>query len=53
MRKNETNEKSADNHEQFERIVKQDVATTAASSPLSRRSFFGRVSASTAVAANV
>ena len=51
MRKNETNEKSADNHEQFERMFNQDVATTAASNPLSRRSFFGRVGASTAVAA--
>jgi hypothetical protein len=51
MRKNETNEKSEDDGEQCDRIVKQDVATTAASSPLSRRSFFSRVSASTAVAA--
>jgi hypothetical protein len=54
MRHNETNEKSVDNQEQFERERMrnaQDAATTATSNPLSRRSFFGRVSASTAVAA--
>jgi membrane-associated phospholipid phosphatase len=52
MRQNETNEKSADNQEQFERRRNaQDATATAASNSLSRRSFFGRVSASTAVAA--
>jgi hypothetical protein len=52
MRRNETNEKSADNQEKFERRrAAQDATATAASNALSRRSFFGRVSASTAVAA--
>lgn len=52
MRRNETNEKSGDHREQFKGMFNaQDSATPAASNPLSRRSFFGRVSASTAVAA--
>jgi hypothetical protein len=52
MKRNETNEKSEDNHEKSERMFNaQNVATAAASNPLSRRSFFGRVGASTAVAA--
>jgi hypothetical protein len=52
MRRNETNEKSGDNQEQLKRIINApDSATLAASNPLSRRSFFGRVGASTAVAA--
>ena len=51
MSKNDTNEKSANNHEQVERLSNQKVVTTAASNPLSRRSFFGCVGASTAVAA--
>jgi hypothetical protein len=52
MRRNETNEKSGDNQEQFKGMFDgQDSATPAASNSLSRRSFFGRVSASTAVAA--
>jgi hypothetical protein len=49
MRQNET--KSADNQEQRERMPHTQSAAAAASDPLSRRSFFGRVSASTAVAA--
>jgi hypothetical protein len=54
MGQNETNEKSADNQEQLERErtgSAQGAATPAAMNPLTRRSFFGRVSASTAVAA--
>src|ERR1700733_12307613 len=51
MSKNDTNEKSANNHEQVERLSNQKVVATAASNPLSRRSFFGCVGASTAVAA--
>jgi hypothetical protein len=52
MRQNETNEKSAANQEQFERRRNaQDATTTVRSNALSRRSFFGRVSASTAIAA--
>jgi hypothetical protein len=52
MKRNETNEKSEGNHEKAERMFNaQNMATAAASNPLSRRSFFGRVGASTAVAA--
>src|SRR5260221_713455 len=49
---NETSEKSEDNQQQFEpRRGAQDAAISATSNALSRRSFFGRVSVSTAVAA--
>jgi hypothetical protein len=51
MRKNEPNEKSAVSKEQSQCISNQDAATSTTSIPLSRRSFFGRVGASTAVAA--
>jgi hypothetical protein len=44
MRKNESSDKIDDNR-------KQDLATTTAPNPLSRRSFFGRVGASTVAAA--
>jgi hypothetical protein len=52
MRRDETNKKAGDDKEQFKGMFNaQDSAAPAASNPLSRRSFFGRVSASTAVAA--
>jgi hypothetical protein len=51
MKKNDTNE-NPHNQEQVEGVRNaQDAAASAASNPLSRRAFFGRVSASTAVAA--
>jgi hypothetical protein len=51
MKQNETHEKT-DHQGQIERVRNaQDAATTGSSNPLSRRSFFGRVSASTVVAA--
>jgi hypothetical protein len=50
MRTNDTNEKSEDNREQVKRVSgAQDLATTTVSNPLSRRSFFGRVTAATGV----
>jgi hypothetical protein len=50
MKRGETKQKPKDNHEKSERIFNaQDVATAAASDPLSRRSFFGRVTAATGV----
>ena len=52
MRTNDTYEKSEDSREQVTRAFgARDPATTPVSNPLSRRSFFGRVGASTAVAA--
>ena len=52
MKQNETNEKYTDNQGQIERMRNaQDAASTAESNPLSRRAFFGCVSASTVVAA--
>ena len=54
MKQNETNEKYTDNPGQIERERMrnaQDAASTAESNPLSRRAFFGCVSASTVVAA--
>ena len=54
MKQNETNEKYTDNQGQIERERvrnAQDAASTAESNPLSRRAFFGCVSASTVVAA--
>jgi len=54
MKQNETNEKYTDNQGQIERERMrnaQDAASTAESNPLSRRAFFGCVSASTVVAA--
>jgi len=51
MKKNEPNETSVGSNEKYKRISNQDAPITATSSPLSRRSFFGRVGASTAVAA--
>jgi hypothetical protein len=52
MKQNETNEKYTDNQGQVERVRNaQDAASTAESNPLSRRAFFGCVSASTVVAA--
>jgi hypothetical protein len=54
MKKNEPGEKSIGSNEQSQSISNQDAATSmtsTTSSPLSRRSFFGRVGASTAVAA--
>jgi hypothetical protein len=51
MRNNNTNQKPEKNQAHFPRIPKaEDMAATAASNPLTRRSFFGRLSASTAVA---
>jgi hypothetical protein len=50
MKRDETKQKSEDNHEKSKRIFNaQDVATAAAPDPLSRRSFFGRVTAATGV----
>jgi len=51
MKNNESNEPSAGSKEQSQRISNQDAPITTTSNPLSRRSFFGRVGASTAVAA--
>jgi hypothetical protein len=51
MRKDEPNEKSAGSKEQSQPTSNQNTATSTTSSPLSRRSFFGRIGASTAVAA--
>ncbi len=52
MRNNNTNQKPEDNQGHFPRIPNaEDMANTAASNPLTRRSFFGHLSASTAVAA--
>jgi hypothetical protein len=51
MRKDEPNEKSAGSKEQSQPTSNQNAATSTTSNPLSRRSFFGRVGASTAVAA--
>jgi hypothetical protein len=52
MKQNETNQKCSDIREQIERMRNPpDAASTAVSNPLSRRTFFGCVSASTAVAA--
>jgi hypothetical protein len=52
MSKNETNEKIQDSQKRFKRIPNaQNLTATGAPNPLSRRSFFSRVSASTAVAA--
>ena len=54
MKQNEMNEKYTDNQGQIERERMrnaQDAASTAESNPLSRRAFFGCVSASTVVAA--
>lgn len=51
MRTNETQEKSADSHDESRRLSNQEGVATAAFNPLSRRSFFGRMGASTAVAA--
>lgn len=52
MRTNDTYERSEDSREQVTRVFgARDPATTPVSKPLSRRSFFGRVGASTAVAA--
>lgn len=51
MRNNNSNQKPEKNQIHFPRIPKaEDMAATAASDPLTRRSFFGRLSASTAVA---
>ncbi len=52
MRNNNTNEKPEDNQGHFPRIPNaEEMATAAASTALTRRTFFGRLSASTAVAA--
>jgi hypothetical protein len=51
MKKNGTNEKSADSRDALARPSNPTGVITAASNPLSRRSFFGRVGASTALAA--
>ena len=52
MRKNETNKQSEDNQESSRRkFTPQNLASNSASSSVSRRSFLGRASASTAVAA--
>jgi hypothetical protein len=52
MRTNDRYEKSEDSREQVKCVFgARDPATTPLSNPLSRRSFFGRVGASTAVAA--
>lgn len=51
MRNKNTNQKREKNQGDFPLIPKpEDMAATAASNPLTRRSFFGRLSASTAVA---
>ena len=51
MRNKNTNQKPEKNQGHFPLIPKaEDMAATAASNPLTRRSFFGRLSASTAVA---
>ena len=53
MRKNKTKEQSEDTKDQLSgKSDAQDSATSSASNSLSRRSFLGRVSASTAVAAS-
>jgi len=50
MRTNDTYEKSEDNREQVRRVFgAQDLATTSVSNRLSRRSFFGSVTAATGV----
>jgi hypothetical protein len=50
MRTNDTSKKSEDNREQVKRVFDaQAVAATAVSNPVSRRSFFGRVTAATGV----
>ena len=51
MSKNETNEKSADSRDEFEWSSNPTGVSPAGSNPLSRRSFFGRMGASTALAA--
>ena len=51
MRTNETREKPADSHDELRCQSNQEGVATAAFNPLSRRSFFGRMGASTAVAA--
>jgi hypothetical protein len=51
MRTNETHEKSADSHDELRSQSNPEGVATAAFNPLSRRSFFGRMGASTAVAA--
>ncbi len=51
MRTNETHEESADSHDELRSQSNPGGIATAASNPLSRRSFFGRMGASTAVAA--
>jgi len=51
MRTNETHEKSADSRDELGCPSNQKGVATAASNPLSRRSFFGRMGASTALAA--
>jgi hypothetical protein len=51
MRKNETNEKSVDRRDEFEWSSNPTGVSPAGSNPLSRRSFFGRMGASTALAA--
>jgi hypothetical protein len=51
MRTNETHEKSADSRNELGCAPNQKGVATAASNPLSRRSFFGRMGASTALAA--
>jgi len=50
MRTNDTHEKSEDNREQVRRVFgAEDLATTSVSNRLSRRSFFGSVTAATGV----
>jgi len=50
MRTNDTHEKSEDNREQVRRVFgAEDLATTSVSNRLSRRSFFGSVTAATSV----
>src|SRR5271168_2516155 len=51
MSKNETKEKSVACGDEFERSSDPTGVSTAAFNPLSRRSFFGRMGASTALAA--
>jgi hypothetical protein len=51
MRKNETNENTVARRDEVERSSNPTEVSPAASNPLSRRSFFGRMGASTALAA--
>jgi hypothetical protein len=51
MRTQETHEKSAGSHDELRNQSNPEGVATAAFNPLSRRSFFGRMGASTAVAA--